>query len=287
MKILIIRHGEPDYIRDSLTEKGRREAECLADMLCAKLPGAADAGTQAAAAAGAAQTAVTRAAAPASGAPGTAKDAPTAAPDGPRAHFYTSPYGRAKDTAAATLNRLGQTAQELPWLKEFDQKIKRPDKLFKKIPWDWLPQDWMSDPRFYDRDRWSENERMAAGGIGREFREVTEQFDALLASHGYRREGGYYRVENANHDTIVLFCHFGLECVLLSHIFGVSPMTFWHHSCAAPSSVTTLVSEERRKGIAVFRILSFGDTSHLYAQGIEPSFAARFCECYDDDTRHD
>jgi hypothetical protein len=33
MKLLLIRHGEPDYEHDTLTEKGRREAEYLADML--------------------------------------------------------------------------------------------------------------------------------------------------------------------------------------------------------------------------------------------------------------
>lgn len=34
MKILIIRHGEPDYSIDSLTEKGWREAELLSKRLC-------------------------------------------------------------------------------------------------------------------------------------------------------------------------------------------------------------------------------------------------------------
>lgn len=34
MKLLIIRHGEPDYAIDSLTPKGWREAESLADRLC-------------------------------------------------------------------------------------------------------------------------------------------------------------------------------------------------------------------------------------------------------------
>ena len=33
MKILIIRHAEPDYEHDSITEKGWREAEYLAEML--------------------------------------------------------------------------------------------------------------------------------------------------------------------------------------------------------------------------------------------------------------
>lgn len=33
MKIIFIRHGEPDYSIDSLTEKGWREAYALADRI--------------------------------------------------------------------------------------------------------------------------------------------------------------------------------------------------------------------------------------------------------------
>ena len=120
------------------------------------------------------------------------------------------------------------------------------------------------------------------------YRRVTDGLDELLAQHGYRREGGYYRVERANEDTVVLVCHFGLECVLLSHLIGTTPMVLWHGLCAAPSSVTTVYTEERRRGVASFRIASFGDVTHLLAAGREPSFSARFCETYDNlDQRHD
>ena len=112
--------------------------------------------------------------------------------------------------------------------------------------------------------------------------------DELLAHHGYQREKGYYRVTAANRDTIVLFCHFGVECVLLSRLLNISPMQLWHGACAAPSSVTTVVTEERRQGIASFRMISFGDTAHLYAAGQTPSFTARFCETFDcKEERHD
>ena len=48
------------------------------------------------------------------------------------------------------------------------------------------------------------------------------------------------------------------------------------------------VTEERRKGIASFRMSSFGDISHLYAHNEPPAFAARFCETYDNkQQRHD
>lgn len=33
MKLLIVRHGDPDYSIDSLTEKGWREAEYLSERL--------------------------------------------------------------------------------------------------------------------------------------------------------------------------------------------------------------------------------------------------------------
>ena len=253
MKILIIRHADPDYTIDSLTEKGWREAEYLAEMLGEQFGGRTDDSVQ----------------------------------DG-EVYFYMSPYGRAKDTASVTLNRLGRTADVLPWLREFDHFIDRPDDITqKRIPWDWLPQDWTEDPRFYDVEHWMDNERMSGGDVGTAYREVTEQFDALLAGHGYRRDGRIYRAERPNHDTIVLFCHFGVTAVLISHLLGVSPMTVWHGFCSQPSSVTTIVTEERREGIALFRMLSFGEITHLYVHDEEPAFAARFCECYEDDTRHD
>jgi probable phosphoglycerate mutase len=199
-----------------------------------------------------------------------------------------SPYGRAQDTASLTLRKMGRTAEVMPWLKEFDVIIDRPDdKTRKRIPWDWLPQDWTKVPEFYQPDHWYENEIMQAGKVGEHYREVTEQFDALLAKHGYVREGGYYRAERSNHETIALFCHFGCEGVLLSHLWNVSPMTVWHGFCAQPSSVTTLVTEERRDGIASFRMLSFGEITHLYMNDEPPAFAARFCECFTDETRHD
>lgn len=242
MKVLIIRHGDPDYSKDSLTEKGWKEAEYLAEEL--------------------------------------SKADITA--------FYVSPYGRAQDTASLTLKRMGRTAEVLPWLKEFDTRIFRPDDAEKKhIMWDWLPADWTADMRFFRNEEWFKNEYLLPGHAEEDYRSVTESFDALLAEHGYRRDGRFYRAERPNHDTLAFFCHFGVESVLLSHLWGVSPMILWHMLCAAPSSVTTLVTEERRKGIALFRMLAYGERTHLYLHGEPPSFAARFCECFDDDARHD
>ena len=236
MKLLIIRHGDPDYAADSVTEKGAREVEMLSERL-------------------------------------SRLDIHT---------FYVSPLGRAQRTAAPTLQRLHKDAVTLPWLREFQAPVQDPETDRLRNPWDFKPAYWMQDPRFYDASLWTQTPVMQTGDVASEAQRVYQGLDDVLARHGYRRKGLYYEATAANTDTIAFVCHFGVECVMLSHLMNISPMPLWHHFCALPSSVTTLVTEEREKGIAVFRCLSFGDLSHLYAHGEEPSFAARFCEVYDD-----
>ena len=240
MKLVIIRHGDPDYSIDSLTEKGWKEAEYLSERI-SKMD---------------------------------VRD------------FYVSPLGRAKDTASFTLKKMNRTATELPWLREFSPRVMRPDCTNgPRCSWDWLPGDWMKNENFFTYENWTESDvwNTADKSVKAEYEWVTENFDKLLASYGYVRDGRYYRVEQANNDTIVFFCHFGLECVLISHLLCISPMILWHGLCAAPTSVTTINTEERRKGIASFRMASFGDVSHLYVKDEPPAFAARFCECFDNE----
>lgn len=244
MRLLIIRHGDPDYQKDSLTEKGWREAELLSRRIS--------------------QMEIEQ--------------------------FYVSSLGRAKDTASLTLQKMGRTARECTWLREFWPGIRRPDVKSDRmgIIWDWLPEDWTGDEAYFDRDGWADTEIMREGSVREAYQEVVDNFDEVLAEHGYVREGKLYRAERPNRDTLAFFCHFGIECVLLSHLMNISPMILWHYLCAAPSSVTTVYTEERRPGKAVFRVSAFGDISHLYAAGEEPSFSGRFCETYDcEKERHD
>ena len=239
MKLLIVRHADPDYSIDSLTETGWIEAELLSKRL-EKLDVKA---------------------------------------------FYVSPLGRAKDTASLTLKAMGREAEECKWLREFKAPVQKPHEERPGIAWDWLPAQWTGDPLCYDPERWTESALFQGSPVAKEYAWVTGELDKLLASYGYVRENNHYRVENPNEETIVFFCHFGLESVLLSHLLHVSPMVMWQGTCAAPTSVTTVVTEERRKGIASFRVIGLGDTSHLYVAGREPSFSGRFCETYDNETQ--
>ena len=204
------------------------------------------------------------------------------------AAFYCSPLGRARDTARMTMEKLGRNAEILPWLQEFPARVEHPGVFGPDVAWDWLPAVWTAEPRFYDADRWFEPGEMARAEVEAHALKVFQGLDALLERHGYRRDGKIYRPVRPNEDTVVLFCHFGVECVLLSRLLNVSPMPLWHGFCAAPTSVTTVRTEERREGVVSFRVSAFGDTSHLYIAGREPSVSARFCETFANmDQRHD
>lgn len=243
MRLLLIRHGDPDYEIDSLTSQGWAEAEALSRYL-ERIP-------------------VTE--------------------------YYTSPLGRARDTASLTLKWAGREATVLPWLTEFTHRTPlKPDYPDSTdVPWDWRPTNWIDRDEFFDKDAWTHAPELADADITLHHREVCRNLDEFLSAKGYTRAGRLYRTEQGTTDTYVFFCHFGLLCILLGHLLHISPMLLWHTVCAAPSSITTLVTEERIKGYASMRMLSFGATPHLHQAGLEPSFAARFCETYEmSDQRH-
>lgn len=200
-------------------------------------------------------------------------------------YFYCSPLGRAKKTASYTLKLVSKKAETLDWLREFEGRVKTSPIKPPEQCWDRLPSYWTETDDYYG-ENWYNTDLMKTANVRQEYERVCNCLDGLLKKHGYVHEGRHFRVERSNHDKIVLFCHFGVECVILSHLIGVSPMILWHNFVALPTSVTTAITEEREKGIAVFRVNAFGDTSHLYAGNQPVSFAARFCECFDDDTRH-
>lgn len=236
MKIVMIRHGDPDYVNDSLTEKGRREALALARYLSDKH--------------------VTK--------------------------FYCSPLGRARDTAAPTLRITGRKAEILDWLREFPGYIIDPESGRERIPWDLIPADWTNMPELYSKDKWFNADIMKTGDVREVYESVCREFDAFLSAHGYIREGACYKAVVPNHDTLVFFCHFGIQCVLLSHLLGISPVPLWQGTVCSPTGITVVATEEREEGIAYFRCNRFGELTHLYVDGQGPSFAARFRETRDD-----
>ena len=256
MRLLFIRHGDPDYASDCLNEIGRNEAKALCALRSST-----------------------------------------------KMHLgtcYASPLGRAQETAAITLGRAIPGARgaaaavncrdiltTLDWLREFPAQVDVNDATLlqdayyiktasdgsfkKRIVWDMYPSYYTELLPIYDS--------------------VISSFDDLLAEHGYVREGRHYRVEQESIETLTFFCHFGITCVLLSHLWSLSPFVPLQSFCMPTSSVTEVYTEERQRGIANFRATRIGDTTHLTMAGLRTErlpHSALFTEVYSDFTqRHD
>ena len=274
MRLLFIRHGDPDYKNDCLNEIGRNEAKALAALLPEIDPGTC----------------------------------------------YASPLGRAQETAAIALGEAvpgahgtaaaAACADKLityDWLREFPAQVDLnesvplqdayylqtlPDGKYKKrIVWDMYPSYYTKHPAYSDYVDWRGTLVAERSDIISVYDNVVSSFDKLLAEHGYVREGRHYRVERESVETLTFFCHFGITCVLLSHLWNISPFVPLQSFCMPTSSVTELYSEERQRGLASFRATRIGDTTHLTMAGLRTQrlpHSALFAEVYSNfSERHD
>ncbi len=261
MRLLFIRHGEPDYTIDGLTDKGRKEADLLAEQI---------------------------------GRFGIDE-------------VFVSPLGRASETAEHCLGVLGKSATTLDWLREFPaqfdpeeagdetrraylnelKKDEETGKYKKRIVWDILPAYYADHPELFDVSKWRRSDLVHSSDAVEVYDHITVSFDALLKDHGYERDGNVYAVRKSNDKTLGFFCHFGITCVMLSHLWNISPFVLLQYLAMAPTSVTEVVTEEREKGVAIFRALRIGDITHLTMGEEKPSFSARFCERFENENeRH-
>lgn len=254
MKLIFVRHGDPDYAHDSLTEKGVREAEILADRIS--------------------KWKVT--------------------------DFYTSPLGRAKATASYTLKKMNRTAETLEWTQEFYYPIDDPVTGRHGVPWDLVPSSWCNDVLMLSTDGWVQSDIMCVNpDIAVKYGEVCQKLDEFLKGYGYERETNFYRMpgkkevfitattspDNLTHidnpvcrneePVVVIFCHLGAICIMLSHLLNM-PFPLLAHGFFLPTtSLTILSTEERWSNEAYFRVQAMGDVHHLLKAG-EPVSNAGF-----------
>lgn len=255
MRLIFIRHGDPDYSIDNLTEKGKREVELLSERVC-KWQNITEF---------------------------------YCSPLG-RARATAEPSLKKLGRTAKICDWL----QEFYYKTKYPQNIADKTLAGKEtMCWDLLPEFYTSDPAFFDKDNWANSDFMQAGKIKEHYKNVTDGIDGILKNYGYiRNSKGFYDVKNPvpNHnwsepiekyhlksvkddypqeETLVFFCHLGVMFAIISHLVGMSPMQLWQGFFVAPTSVTILNSEERLKGQACFRVERLGDTNHL-TNGGEP-----------------
>lgn len=221
MRIIFVRHGEPNYALDCLTEEGKRQAAAAARRL--------------------------------------RKEGIT--------EIYTSPCGRAAETAAYTARLLNLPVTTLDYMHEIGWGG-------EGIPWDghpWTLGDLMLQEGFdFQGGDWRKHPYFD-GNIAAEYEErIGREIDAFLAGQGYRHEGLRYLCETDREKTIALFSHGGSGACALGHLMQ---LPFPYVCSVLPYDFTSIIilNFPVRKGKWVFpRLELFNDIAHIQGSAAGP-----------------
>jgi broad specificity phosphatase PhoE len=185
--------------------------------------------------------------------------------------IYCSPLGRAVDTMRYTSEAIGCEAITEDWTQELSVPGVEMKEWGRLTIWD-LPGEVIrgreSLPSQHD---WHELPYVGETRIRELFEALKEASDTFLARHGYVREGGRYRCVQPSGERVAVFCHGGFGIAWLAHLLEIPLALSWSGFWLPPSSVTTILMEQRSDEWAVPRCVGMGDVSHLYAAGLSIS----------------
>lgn len=221
MRILFIRHGEPDYKNDCLTATGRLQAQAAAKRLtCENI-----------------------------------------------SEIYSSPKGRAQETAAYTANALGLKTTILDFMREVtwggegipnDGHIwTLSDRMINEDNFDFFTQDWRQHPYFKNNSVMPCYEKVIAG------------IDDFLQGQDYVHEGRRFLCSRENNKTIAVFSHGGSGGAALAHILS---LPFPYVLCVFPYTYTSVISVDFPSVPGEYvhpRVELFNDAAHIKGLGDE------------------
>lgn len=188
-------------------------------------------------------------------------------------YIYTSPLGRAIDTMRYTAEALDMGWEVAEWTAELGDCRIRTEQWGEFCVWD-LPGEVIRARRpFATAENWHTHEMLSNPLYKETFERVQRDSDAFFARHGYELEDGRYRIVRPNRHRIAVFCHGGFGLWWLAHLLELPLPLMWSGFFLPPSSVTTVLFDERSPQWAVPRCIGVGDVSHLYAAGlpVQPS----------------
>ena len=177
MRIIFVRHGEPDYAHDCLTEMGRLQAVDAAERL-------RNEGIE---------------------------------------EIFSSPLGRAAETAAATADLLKRPVQTLDYMRELHWgSIDGTPLPSDGHPWDladlMAEEGWdLTNPGWREHPYFRNNQVTANVDL------VAKRTDEWLRTLGYEREGAFYRCVRPDNrqKTVALFSHGGSSAAAIGHILNL------------------------------------------------------------------
>ena len=231
MLLYIVRHGDPDYTTDTLTERGIAQAEAVGKRI-------ADSGIN---------------------------------------MIFSSPMGRAKETAAPACRLLNLECNIEDWTHEIgDERLTPfPDGIRKSIS--------LVQNSFYrengNQDLGYEKAFECQGIKESQMKAAIEYIEAhgrdFLEKLGYREENGVYRILRPNEDKVALFCHAAFARAWLSVLMHIPVNMMWANFEYTHTGVTVLEFKNYHNGFTAPKCLCYSDMSHLYSQKLDMTYDNR------------
>ena len=184
------------------------------------------------------------------------------------ARLYCSPLGRALHTMQYTADLLNLAPVVEEWTRELAALRIELTPGSPLVGWDVPGEMIRANEPYPSHASWHGVPPFDDPIFREKFDELREQSDAFIRRHGYERAGGRYRCVAPNRERIVVFCHGGFGLTWLAHLLEIPLPLMWSGFWLPPSSVTTVLLDERSPEWAVPRCLGVGDVSHLYAAGL-------------------
>jgi probable phosphoglycerate mutase len=185
-------------------------------------------------------------------------------------HIYSSPMGRAKATMQYSAERLGMQGIVEDWMEELSDCRLTLEPWGRLVMWDVPGEIIRAKAPYATQENWHELSCLSVPNFRERFEKLKGNSDEFISRHGYGREGGLYRPVRPNRDRIAVFCHGGFGLCWLAHLLEIPLPLMFAGFFLHPSSVTTILFDERSKEWAVPKCIGMGDISHLYANELPP-----------------
>ena len=176
--------------------------------------------------------------------------------------IYSSPMGRARETAKHLADRIGKPITIEPWAHEltvsgFDSEFFRSPELIA------LGDAWVDHPRF-----------AGDNSVRAVIDEVSGGVNDLMRRQGYAPDGERWRAldpERSNDKNIALFCHVGVFSVISAYLLRVPLRLAWGMVSQYAAAYSVCALDTNAEGFAVAKFKAVNVYGHLAARGLRLS----------------
>lgn len=187
--------------------------------------------------------------------------------------IYSSPSGRAIETAKHTSDLLGLNINVEPWLTEVADRFSLVMPDGKKV---FAPDidntEYLTDEMLDIGRNWQYAKIFESIDAKKEYEEICHNSDSFLEKLGYKRENGKYKIIKRSNDRVAVFCHGGISALWLSHLLNIPAHLVFAGIGINHTGVTIVDFENRESGYTAPYCLCISDVSHLYKEGLPFKF---------------